>query len=203
MYKNALSQSVSVSELRQMRDSGMTNREIAKQLDVHPSTVGRYLGPADMQTRSRHRNQCREITPELIADIQRLFGEGRSINSIAERFGVGWQTVKKIVTGTKREPERTEEPAVQSPAEPVPAAAPVEQETPKGEEPMLQIISRRQTIRMQGAECQYLLELGSGADTVTIVNADGKELAVLDAEGLAGFMGELGRILRALRGEAA
>lgn len=39
-----LTDEVSVAELQQMRDNGMTNREIAESLDVGYSTVCRYLG---------------------------------------------------------------------------------------------------------------------------------------------------------------
>lgn len=104
---------------------------------------------------------------------------------------------------TKQEPEPPD-------AEPVPEPTPTEPEEPvkpaavqEGEKPMLQIISSRQTIRMKGAECQYLLEFGCGTDTVTILTEDNNELAVLDAEGLSGFIGELSQILCKMKDTAA
>lgn len=44
MGHRTLKQDISYSELRTMRDSGMSVREIAIQLDVSVSTVYRYLG---------------------------------------------------------------------------------------------------------------------------------------------------------------
>lgn len=51
MGYRTLKQDISYSELRTMRDSGMSVREIAIQLDVSTSTVYRYLGSLkDIQT---------------------------------------------------------------------------------------------------------------------------------------------------------
>ena len=40
----ALFKDVSLQELQQMREDGMTNAEIAEQLDVHVSTIYKHLG---------------------------------------------------------------------------------------------------------------------------------------------------------------
>lgn len=44
MMKEPLTNSVSVQELLEMRASGMTNQQIAEQLDVGYSTICRYIG---------------------------------------------------------------------------------------------------------------------------------------------------------------
>lgn len=46
-----LTDSISLQELRQMREDGLTNNEIARRLDIAPSAVGRYLGPNPLTTR--------------------------------------------------------------------------------------------------------------------------------------------------------
>lgn len=232
MTKEPLSKSVSVSELLYLRNvEHLTNRQIGEKLDVHPATILRYIGPdVRKPDRPNEVSRGRKITTKVVAEIRELYTQGKSINGIAEQLGIGWSTVKKYVsdlgpnkkkpgdTGTEvvvqedaaeELPETKQEP--EPPAEePVPEPAPTEPEEPvkpaavqEGEKPMLQIISSRQTIRMKGAECQYLLEFGCGTDTVTILNEDNQELAVLDAEGLTGFIGELSQILCRMKEAAA
>lgn len=221
MIRQSLTKTVSVSELRQMRDDGLTNREIAKRLDVHPATIGRYLGPPDLKAHGKKKCSAgKEVTPDMAADMQRLYREGRSINSIAERFGVGWQTTKKIVAGSKMKPDT---PPV-SPAEPEPTAAaepvcpvepvpepepiapavqePVAEEEQKGDNQMFEVLSKRQQIRLKGAECEYDLELGSGKDSVTVISG-GTEVALFDAETLTAFISELQKIRDEYFGGAA
>ena len=195
--KEPLSHSVSITELRRMREEEhLTNVEIAKRLDVHPATIGRYLGPYEMNTRSRKHGR-KPVTPDMVDTMRRLYQEGRSINSIAERLDVGWETVKKCVRGTGNavpvamEPEcpvDTEPAAVEAPAEPD-----VQEE--RSEEPMFSVISKRQTIRLQGADCQYELELGSGNDSVTIINGS-TEVIMFDAASLRNFISELEQLER-------
>lgn len=208
MTKEPLSKSVSIAELRHMREvDGLTNKEIADRLDVAPTTIAKYLGPAEPGWRSkagRRGSLHRKTSQETIDEIRRLYMEGRSINGIAEKLGVGWNTVKvhtqdmgpnkkkKLVFDTvpaiEEEPVVNEEPVVQ---------------VQEGVTPMLKIISSRQSIRMQGAECQYEIELGDGTDSVTILNSDRQEVAVLDADGLSGLIGELSQILVKMKGAAA
>lgn len=54
MGRSSLLDSVSVQELQEMRDSGLTNMEIAKRLDVGYSTVCRYLGRQPSWTRAEY-----------------------------------------------------------------------------------------------------------------------------------------------------
>lgn len=169
-----------VTEIRELYAQGSSISNIAERVGVSWKTVKKYvsdLGP----------NHKKLMDPPSDTVEQTVEPEAPADN----------------MPETKQEPEPpAEEPA----SEPIPVE-PKEPLKPtavqEGEKPMLQIISRRQTIRMKGSECQYLMELGSGADTVTIMNGDGQEIAVFDAEGLAGFMGELGRILRSLKESAA
>lgn len=44
-----LTESISVQELQQMRDEGLSNMQIAKRLDVSYATVRKYLGKADFR----------------------------------------------------------------------------------------------------------------------------------------------------------
>lgn len=48
----SLLKSVSIQELQEMRDNGLSNREIAEQLDVGYSTICRYLGRGKSWTRA-------------------------------------------------------------------------------------------------------------------------------------------------------
>lgn len=211
MTREPLSKSISVSELRHMREEeGLTNKEIADRLDVAPTTIAKYLGPAEPGWRSKAGRRGalhRKTSQETIDEIRRLYREGHSINGIAEKLGVGWNTVK--VHTQDMGPNRKKKfvfdtvPAVEE--EPVIHEEPVVQEVPvqEGEISMLKVISQRQSIRMQGAECQYEIELGDGTDSVTVLNSDGQEVAVLDADGLSGLIGELSQILVRMKGAAA
>lgn len=208
MTKEPLSKSVSIAELRHMREvDGLTNKEIADRLDVAPTTIAKYLGPAEPGWRSKAGRRGalhRKTSQETIDEIRRLYMEGRSINGIAEKLGVGWNTVKvhtqDMGPNKKKKYVFDTVPAVEE--EPVVNEEPVVQ-VQEGVTPMLKIISSRQSIRMQGAECQYEIELGDGTDSVTILNSDRQEVAVLDADGLSGLIGELSQILVKMKGAAA
>lgn len=209
MTKEPLSKSVSISELRQMREEGLTNKEIAARLDVTPTTIARYLGPIEpgWKPKVERRGGLRIQTPqETIDEIRRLYSEGRSINGISERVHVSWETVKKYTRDLGPNRKKKKElvfdtvPAIEE--EPIVNEEPVVQEQ-EGVTTMLKIISQRQSIRMQGAECQYEIELGDGTDSVTILNSDKQEVAVLDADGLSGLIGELSQILVRMKGAAA
>ena len=219
MAKEALSNSVSISELRHMREvEGLTNKEIAKRLDVAPSTISRYLGPQDPEIlkRIRRKSGGQHVEQSTIDEILRLYDEGRSINGIAEKLGLGWNTVKADPQDKgpnwKKKKELDAIPVEPIKVEPIAHAEksvaneePVVPEVPvqEGEISMLRIISSRQSIRMQGAECQYEVELGAGTDSVTIINSDKQEVAVLDADGLSGLIGELSQILCKMKEAAA
>lgn len=76
-----LMEDVSVSELVQMREQGMTFKEMAKALDVSEELV-RQNCPHEVQ----HRNQCGD-------EIRRLYAEGMTQFEIAQRLGVSQSTV--------------------------------------------------------------------------------------------------------------
>lgn len=66
-----LSNDVSIQELLRMREDGMSNAEIAEQLDVHVSTIYNYIGkqPAGMR-RPHPSKRSVDVLPPAI-----LFGE--------------------------------------------------------------------------------------------------------------------------------
>ena len=76
-----LMEDVSASELVQMREQGMTFKEMAKALDVSEELV-RQNCPHEVQ----HRNQCGE-------EIRRLYNEGLTQFEIAQKLGVSQSTV--------------------------------------------------------------------------------------------------------------
>lgn len=76
-----LMEDVSVSELVQMREQGMTFKEMAKALDVSEELV-RQNCPHEVQ----HRNQCGD-------EIRRLYAEGMTQFEIAQKLGVSQSTV--------------------------------------------------------------------------------------------------------------
>ena len=57
----------------------------------------------------------------------------------------------------------------------------------------LKVINRRQTIRLSGAECRYLMDLDGEKDSVTIINGS-TDVAILDAALLDRFIDELMQI---------
>ena len=200
MNKAPLSKSVSIQELRYMRDQGMNNREIAKALDVSPATVGRYLGPQDIKARSKKHN-CKEVTSEMADEIRRMYGEKRSINSIANRFDIGWQTVKKIVAGSKMkfdDPAEIMEPGAQVTVDPKPEAPDA-----KKENDMLAVLSKRQTIRLAGSECLYEIESGMNEQSMLSLIFGDTVRMILDSASLQTFIGELTKIQSEYLGGAA
>ena len=81
----SLLKSVSYEELAQMRDNGMTNKDIATSLGVSPQTVYKYLGPQPSRGWSRHAYNDRPLSnPEQPnkdePDDAALIIENRTIN---------------------------------------------------------------------------------------------------------------------------
>ena len=56
-----LTDTISVAELQKMRDTGMSNREIAESLDVSYQTICRYLGKAPKELRKPYEHKW-EVT---------------------------------------------------------------------------------------------------------------------------------------------
>lgn len=56
MFRTSLLHDVSINELLTMRDSGMTNAEIAKSLDTTPATIRNYIGKQPAELRKKKRN---------------------------------------------------------------------------------------------------------------------------------------------------
>lgn len=71
---------LSVSELMQMRQEGMTNRDIAKVLDVSYATIVRRIGPAPGR-------QGRQTTPRFDRADTPAINEKKEFMPVMENFG--------------------------------------------------------------------------------------------------------------------
>lgn len=54
-----------------------------------------------MIDRKRRPGRAR-ITPELVEEIERLFADETSVNTIVKRYGIGWETAASIRDGLHR-----------------------------------------------------------------------------------------------------
>lgn len=195
MIKEPLTKSVSVEELRHMREvEGLTNKEIAKRLDVSATTVGKYLGPADPDWRARAARlggMTRGCPQKTVDEIRRLYSEGYSISGIQDRVHVSWETVKKYTKdlGPNRKRKKKAAPQQTAPAEvkttPA-AAAPVT----TARTPVCTVVSSRRTVKLKGLECQYEVETDGKTGTLTVTNGT-SEVAIFDAGSLDAFISEL------------
>ena len=189
MQRQPLNKSVSIQELMHMRDvEHLSNSEIARRLDVNPSTIFRYIGPADPSCRAKGKNNGRPLTQELIDQIRELYQAGRSVNGISEKLGIGWATVKKYTCGISRPGKKQpEEPFRFDPPEEVMAELHEEDST------MLEIISQKRTVHLKGSECRYEVETDGEKGTLTIINGE-TEVIMFDRASLGTFIKELENI---------
>lgn len=195
MVKEPLTKSVSVEELRHMREvEGLTNKEIAKRLDVSATTVGKYLGPADPDWRARAAKlggMTRGCPQKTVDEIRRLYSEGCSISGIQDRVHVSWETVKKYTKDLGPNRKKKKKAVTQQTAQmetPVVSAAAAPVTTART--PVCTILSSRRTVKLQGLECQYEVETDGKTGTLTVTNGT-SEVAIFDAGSLDAFIAEL------------
>lgn len=80
MRGKKLTNEISIQELQQMREEGLTNRQIAERLDLTYRTVIRYLGPQPKGLRANYgeyKTRVKDVEPEK--------KEGRQI-SLMEQY---------------------------------------------------------------------------------------------------------------------
>jgi DeoR/GlpR family transcriptional regulator of sugar metabolism len=186
MTRQPLSKSVSLQELQYMREQEhMTNAEIAKKLDVCPQTIRKYLG-------SQTQNSRGKVDQTTIDRIRSMYQDCVKIAEIAKAAGVSRETVRRYVMDLERRHHRRPVKRVAARTQTV-----AEKKTEKAVEQTmknaLKVINRRQTIRLSGAECRYLVDLDGEKDSVTIINGS-TDVAILDAALLDRFIDELMQI---------
>lgn len=80
-----LTDSIDISTLESMRNSGMSNVEIAKSLGVSPSAVGKYLPPI-----------FKQIDDETRQGIIRAYHQKKTVDEVAVMFSVSNTSVHRI-----------------------------------------------------------------------------------------------------------
>ena len=186
--KECLTNTVSLQELQYMRDQEhLTNAEIAKKLDVSAATIAKYIGKSPF----RKRRSCYSAAD--IKTIQEMYRNGATYDMIQEAVSCSSNTVRRYTKGIRRK-----EPAAAPAAASAPAvtSAPVIVSTPvveRMQSNMFKVISSRRNVRLGGSEYQYEVDLGSGRDTVTVINGS-VDMAIFDAESLDRFIDELRQI---------
>ena len=186
--KECLTNTVSLQELQYMRDQEhLTNAEIAKKLDVSAATIAKYIG------KSPYRKRRSSYSAADIKTIQEMYRNGATYDMIQEAVSCSSNTVRRYTKGIRRK-----EPAAAPAAASAPAvtSAPVIVSTPvveRMQSNMFKVISSRRNVRLGGSEYQYEVDLGSGRDTVTVINGS-VDMAIFDAESLDRFIDELRQI---------
>ena len=186
--KECLTNTVSLQELQYMRDQEhLTNAEIAKKLDVSAATIAKYIG------KSPFRKRRSSYSAADIKTIQEMYRNGATYDMIQEAVSCSSNTVRRYTKGIRRK-----EPAAAPAAASAPAvtSAPVIVSTPvveRMQSNMFKVISSRRNVRLGGSEYQYEVDLGSGRDTVTVINGS-VDMAIFDAESLDRFIDELRQI---------
>ena len=187
--KECLTNTVSLQELQYMRDQEhLTNAEIAKRLDVSPGTIIKYLG------RSPFRKRGSTFSAGDIKTIQEMYRNGATYSMIEEAVSCSKATVVRYTRGLKRRKKPAAAPAAAS--APAVTSVPVIVSTPvveRKQSNMFKVISSRRNVRLGGSEYQYEVDLGSGRDTVTVINGS-VDMAIFDAESLDRFIDELRQI---------
>lgn len=90
-YRRKLSNDIDTTAMMHMRENGMTNKEIAKALDVSEWTVGRYLP----KTRDV---VCKKWTEEDRQKCIERFLNGESVKWLAECYGRTYKSVYNMLT---------------------------------------------------------------------------------------------------------
>lgn len=78
----------------EMHNNGMINYDIAKQLHISPSTVGRYLSGQNIPYRAPSNKKVNNIIEKEIIDLYR---DGHSSTDIAQKYDMSRTTVKYVI----------------------------------------------------------------------------------------------------------
>lgn len=89
MYRTALKNEVSVSELNYLRDQQMSNKQIAKKLGVSPATIGKYL-PSSRKSRAK-------LSENDKNEIFELWRDGELVADIADTYNCSVATIYKLL----------------------------------------------------------------------------------------------------------
>ena len=189
--KECLTNTVSLQELQYMRDQEhLTNAEIAKRLDVSAATIAKYIG------KSPFRKRRSSYSAADIKTIQEMYRNGATYDMIQEAVSCSSNTVRRYTKGIRRKKPAAAPAAPVTATAPVTVTAPVIVSTPvveRMQSNMFKVISSRRNVRLGGSEYQYEVDLGSGRDTVTVINGS-VDMAIFDAESLDRFIDELRQI---------
>lgn len=89
MYRTALKNEVSISELNYLRDQQMSNTEIAKKLGVSPATISKYL--------LSNRKKRAKLNEKDKNEIFELWREGELVANIAETYNCSVVTIYRLL----------------------------------------------------------------------------------------------------------
>ena len=103
--RKKLSEDVSVREMRELREDGLTNRQIAEKLDCTYQTVLRYIGrqPEGMRGERRPRGEAKEPKqpPASLSPESRLTLFSRSYRGKCAEFVLSKEDVILTFAGTE------------------------------------------------------------------------------------------------------
>lgn len=169
--KRKLSKDIDISTMLSMREQGMTNKQIADALGVHPNTVYRYIG------RMSQAVKYAEITnkPSPIAGPVSARVEEPKRPLVAAQATT--HTHDSIDASDATDEEKTPQPPLSKLSNTASAIT--------GSDSLLRVISTRSTL--QGSLCNYIVDSNTG----TIEMTDGLISGLLDRETIQRFIAEL------------
>lgn len=143
MYKTALTDRVSIEDLRKMREEGMSNMQIAKSLGVSDVTIRKYLGPDGTKNKG--------YSEEDAESWRRMREAGMSDREISEKCHVTAVTIRNHIgsaggRGSKLAAALGRTIQAKK-AEPIP------------EEPSACLVVQNKTIELHGLHGTYLVDI--------------------------------------------
>jgi len=89
MYRAALKNEISLSELNYLRSQGLSNKEIASQVGCSAQTVGRYL--------SSQRKAKVKLSDQDFKDILELYHDGNTVKEIADSYNCSTGAIYRVL----------------------------------------------------------------------------------------------------------
>ena len=166
-----LTNTVTIEDLRRMREEGKSNTEIAKSLGVSYSVILKYLGPGG------ERKERRKTTEEELQAAFSMRQAGMTWPEIAEKTGISekmlyYHAKKRGITTGKASPHAARIPVTKKTVE-------------KTEEPAACLIVQNKSIELHGLRGSYFIDCKGKEIIAELFKDDGsKDVISIPFDGL-------------------